>query len=105
MLTRLLRARLGVGDWGVVEAVEVGFLGAGGAEAAVEEGADFRDGKNEAIGGGVVGLVFVVMHLDEVGGLFELLVLEGFALGLELAEELEGFFELAVKAMAVNAQV
>ena len=45
------------------------------------------------------------MHLDEIGGLVELVLLVGEALGLEFLEEREDFFELAGKALAVEAQV
>jgi len=83
----------------------VGGLGSAGAGAAEAEAVDFFGGKNEAIGTGVVGLGFGLMHFDEVGGLFELLVLDGAAGALEVAQEMEGAFELAIETVAVDAEV
>jgi len=45
------------------------------------------------------------MHLDEVGGLTELVLLVGVTLGLELLEQGQGLFELVGKTLAVKAQV
>ncbi len=66
---------------------------------------DFFIRKNEAIFGGVVGFTFLFMHLDEVGGLIELVLVVGGAFGLELLEEGKSFFELAGESLAVEAEV
>jgi hypothetical protein len=43
------------------------------------------------------------MHLDEIGGLVELVLIFGEAFGLELFEQGDGLFELAGEALAVKA--
>lgn len=45
------------------------------------------------------------MHLDEVQGLFEFTRAGFEALGLEFTEEVEGLFELAGEALAVDAEI
>jgi hypothetical protein len=85
-------------------AVIEGFRGARLAVSEAEELVDFVFRKNEAILGGVVGFVFLLMHLDEVGGLFELLLAGFQTLGLDLAEKRQRLFELAGQALGVDAE-
>jgi hypothetical protein len=83
-------------------------LGVEGSQVKVlagDEGFDFFIRKNEAILGGMVGFFILSMHLDEVGGLLQLISFPGEADGLEVAKEGEGAFELAGEALTVEAEI
>ena len=55
--------------------------------------------------GGLPGNSFVLMEFEEGGGVFEVAALALAAVGLDLAERVEGFLELAGEALAVDAEV
>ena len=87
---------------------EAGALGDEGSVIKVEagdEGLDFFIRKNEAILGLMVGYLLLSIQPDEVGRLVELVSLLGEAGGLELAEQGQGFFELAGQALAMDAEI
>ena len=52
----------------------------------------------------MVEFLILSMWLEEVGGLVELVGFLGETFGLELAEQDEGFFELAGEALAMEAE-
>jgi len=87
------------------EAAALGIESSLVAVVAEDECLDFFIRKNEAILGGMVGFFILSMQSDEVGGLVELVRFLGEAVGLELAEQSEGFFELAGEALAVEAEI
>jgi hypothetical protein len=89
----------------IPETPTFGIEGSVVAVLAGDEGLDFRIRKNEAILGGMVGFFILSMHLDEVGGLLQLISFPGEADGLEVAKEGEGAFELAGEALTVEAEI
>src|ERR1700730_8825140 len=85
--------------------VKVVRVGLQPAFFAAHIGLDFGIRKNEAILGGLVGKVFILVHFQDSGGPAELELFGFAALGLNLAEQNEGAFELAREALAVNADI
>ena len=72
------------------------------ADQTLAEGFDFRPLKNEAIPGGFVGNPFVFVHFEEGCGAFEVASFGFAALGLDLAEFLDGLVELARETVGVQ---
>jgi hypothetical protein len=60
--------------------------------------------KNEPILGRFVGNPFVFMEFEEGGSVFEVAALALGALGLDFAELVQGFLELAGESLAVQAE-
>ncbi|MBZ5611905.1 MAG: hypothetical protein LAP38_26895, partial [Acidobacteriia bacterium] len=55
--------------------------------------------------GGVEGNSFVFVEFEEGGGVFEVAALALMAVGLDVAELVEGFLELAGEALALDGEV
>ena len=60
--------------------------------------------KNEAMVGGFPGLLFVLIEFQQRGGVSEVAALAILALGLDLAQFVEGFLELARQARALHVE-
>ena len=75
------------------------------AQLAVGESSDGVVRKNEAILGGIVGKSFVFVEFEKGGSVFEVVFVALHAVGLDLAELLEGLLELAGEAMAVESEL
>jgi hypothetical protein len=80
---------------------------AGFIEAQQAFGAAFHlaFGKNEAMIGGFPGNSFVFVEFEEGGGVPEVAALALAADGLDVAELVEGFLELAGEALALDGEV
>jgi hypothetical protein len=74
------------------------------ADEALGEGFDLVFRKNEAILDGVVRNSFVLVEFEEGGGVFEVAALALGAVGLDLAEHVQGFLKLAGEPLGVHAE-
>ena len=63
---------------------------------------DLLFGENEAMVGGFPGLLFVLVEFQQCGGVSEVAALAVLALGLDLAQFVEGFLELARQARTLQ---
>ena len=71
---------------------------------AIGAGLDLTLRKNEAMVGGIPRNSFVFVEFEEGGGVFEVATLALGAVGLDVAEGVEGFLELAREAAGVEAE-
>ena len=74
------------------------------ADEALGEDFDLVVRKNEAILDGVVRNSFVLVEFEEGGGVFEVAALALGAVGLDLAENVQGFLKLAGEPLGMHAE-
>jgi hypothetical protein len=93
-----------IGGWWHVEAHVFDVAGFVEAHGALREALHIAFQKNEAIVGGLPRNSFVFVEFEEGGGVFEVAALALGAVGLDIAERVQGLLELAGEPLVVQAE-